>query len=199
MATITTDTDFNNAASQWLTANSITGATKVPAERKIYDASYEDITPLPAVLEAALDSYLAEIAVEAAEIQIAQPGMAALRNYLDNNMDDLKYGDYFFKLQKKLHDFWRPPRPNLTDRITATIIGLKGDMATDTNHAAMYNTFLDIIQVEYGLTVTSGEIQITGTVPQQAAISRTVIQAARTFMIEGLAMVNMLLANRILS
>lgn len=137
----------------------------------------------------------------AAGLTVRQGGMAALRNYLDNNMDDLKYGDYFFKLQKKLHDFWRPPRPNLTDRYTATIVGLKGDMATDTNHAAMWNTFLDFVQVEYGATVTAGEIVINTTVPlpQQAAQLRVVIQAARTFMIEGLAMVNMLLANRILS
>lgn len=72
MATIVTDSDFNDAASYWLTANSITGATKIPADRKIFSSTNVDITPSTAVLEAALDSFLIEAALQEARDAAAE-------------------------------------------------------------------------------------------------------------------------------
>jgi hypothetical protein len=124
-----------------------------------------------------------------------QVRLAALAAFLDSRMDDLKYGDYFYRLQKKLLDPWHPPRPNLTDRIAVVITALKGNKDTDANHADMWNTFLDMVQVEYGATVAAGEIVFSGTVAQQAAQARDVIRCARACCDTGVIMMNMLIAN----
>ena len=55
MAAIVTDEDFRMAASQHLSANSITGATVLATDRQIISAQNVDITPSQPVLEAALD------------------------------------------------------------------------------------------------------------------------------------------------
>lgn len=157
--------------------------------------------PLTAPQIATLDAIIQahDGSILSADQTAKSTGKAALITYLNNNSPDLKYGDYFFRLHKVLHDFWRPPRPILSDRVVATIAGLKGNKDTDQNHMDMWNTFLDIIQVEGGLTVTAGEIVITGTASQQAAIGRTIIQFARAYMNEGLDMIDMLLENQILN
>lgn len=85
MAAIVTNEDFRLAATEYLRANNITGATPLPAERKIMSAQNVDITPSTPVLEAALDTALANKAEEDA-IRDARAALTRVRVYLRNQL-----------------------------------------------------------------------------------------------------------------
>ena len=122
-------------------------------------------------------------------------GLARLAAFLDNRVEDLKYADYFYPLQGNIVDLWRD-KPTLTNRYNAVIAALKANKDSDANHLAMWNAYLDMAQVEYGLTVTAGEIVVSGTVQQQASIARAAIECARSFLNTGVTMINELLLNQ---
>lgn len=131
-----------------------------------------------------------------AELSTRQTSIAQLTAFLDNHADDLKYADYFYRLKIRLMNLWRPPHLSLTNRITEVISAVKGNRDTDPTHSTMYNVFLNVVEIEYGLTVTNGEIVFSGTAQQQAVQARTTIQCARQFCSDGVEMANMLLLNK---
>lgn len=85
MAQIQTDEHFRLAAAQWLDDNSIQGATIDATGRKIFDNFNADITPLEAVLEAALDVALID-ASRQQEIEQAYVAIADGNEYLKNQL-----------------------------------------------------------------------------------------------------------------
>lgn len=85
MATIDTDEKFRLAASQHLSANSITGATVLATDRKIISAQNVDITPSQVVLEAALDAGLV-VATEDSARDSARNAIPAGRLYLQRQL-----------------------------------------------------------------------------------------------------------------
>lgn len=85
MAAIVTDEDFRKAAGQHISTNAILGATVLATDRKIMSAQNVDITPSQAVLEAALDTALAE-ATGDSEIEQARRAVVLIRQYLQRQM-----------------------------------------------------------------------------------------------------------------
>lgn len=126
-----------------------------------------------------------------AQLSTKQTGLAQLTAFLDSRADNLRYADYFYRLQKRLLDLWRD-KPNLTNTTIEVVAALRGNRETDSNHAGMYDTFLWYAQRVYGVVLVLGDLPPTPTQVQAQAIN----QAAYNFMVNGVTMANMLLENR---
>lgn len=106
-------------------------------------------------------------------------GKAALVDFLDNNADLLKYGDYFFSRAKLLSAQWFPPRDtNLTTLTTATVTIMQGSRTTDTDHNAMWRIFLWKLRVKYNIFNTEDELPAP---PLTAVQARQVLIEADSF------------------
>lgn len=118
-------------------------------------------------------------------------GLTQLSAFLTGHVDDFKYADYFYRLQKRLLDLWRT-RPNLTDTTTEVYAALRANKDTDANHATMYTVFLWQVQRTASIALSAGDLPASPTAAQAAAI----IQAAYIFMNSGVSMANMILMNQ---
>lgn len=126
-----------------------------------------------------------------------QKGLTQLVAFLDSRADDLKYGDYFYKLQKRLIDLWGT-KPNLTNTTTEVVKGLRGGKdstaeITDPDHLAIYNSFLWFVQRAYGVVLVAGDLPPP---PLSAAQAQAINAAAYAFMVNGVTMLNMILLNQ---
>lgn len=132
-----------------------------------------------------------------AELTHRQAGIAQLAAFLESRVDDLKYGDYFYRLQKQLLDLWRD-KPNLTDTTTEVVAALKANRASDTNHLQMWNVFCWKVNIDFAIPITPAngtpyqELPVAPTAVQ----ARQIVQCAYDFMNGGVQMLNMILLNQ---
>lgn len=126
-----------------------------------------------------------------------QKGIAQLAAFLDSRVEDLKYGDYFYRLQKRLLDLWRD-KPNLTDTTTEVVAALKANRASDTNHLQMWNVFCWKVNIDFAIPITpaNGTPYQELPVAPTAAQARQIVQCAYDFMNGGVQMLNMILLNQ---
>lgn len=130
-------------------------------------------------------------------LSIRQAGISRLAIFLDSRQEDLKYGDYFYRLQKRLLDLWRD-KPNLTDTTVEVYAALKANRASDTSHLQMWNVFCWKVNIDFGIPITpanGGSPYQELPVAPTAAQARQIIQCAFDFMNSGVMMMNMVLIN----
>lgn len=132
-----------------------------------------------------------------ATLSTRQAGISRLAIFLDSRQEDLKYGDYLYRLQKRLLDLWRD-KPNLTDTTVEVYAALKANRASDTAHLQMWNVFCWKVNIDFGIPITPAnggspyqELPVSPT----AAQARQIIQCAFDFMNSGVMMMNMVLIN----
>lgn len=131
-------------------------------------------------------------------LSVRQKGMTQLAAFLDSRVQDLKYGDYFYRLQKRLLDLWRD-KPNLTDTTTEVVAALKANRASDVTHLQMWNVFCWKVNIDFAIPITPAnggspyqELPVSPT----AAQARQIVQCAYDFMNGGVQMLNMILLNQ---
>lgn len=132
-----------------------------------------------------------------ATLSTRQAGISRLAIFLDSRVEDLKYGDYFYRLQKRLLDLWRD-KPNLTDTTTEVVAALKANRASDTNHLQMWNVFCWKVNIDFAIPITpaNGTPYQELPVAPTAAQARQIVQCAYDFMNGGVQMLNMILLNQ---
>jgi hypothetical protein len=168
----------------------VTGISTRPGEVVVYTS-----TALSAQEQADLGAIVA--AHNPAALSTRQEGLAQLSAFLDSRVDDLKYGDYFYRLQKRLIDLWGT-KPNLTDTTLEVVAALKANRDTDTNHLQMWNVYCWKVNIDFGIPITpaNGTPYQELPVAPTAAQARQIVQCAYDFMNTGVQMLNMILLNQ---